>query len=134
MERQAQGTHDEGRCFLSSDKRSQPRVATEPLAVKIFGECQRTYGYIRDISRTGLQLRTFMFCSSEPKKVGEKISIEFAVPDCDLTIACRAEVVWNRTPEYGPQTLNIQGVSFVEIDDTVQQRLGECVRARLFNA
>lgn len=104
--------------------RSEPRLRTGAHAVMIAGECHRTYGYARDLSRSGMQIRTFSLCESWPKPVGEDIRLEFSLPDKGVSFSCRAKVVWSRAND-DIGSVSLQGVRFEEIDPAVQSRIGE---------
>ncbi len=107
------------------DKRLEPRASTTALAVRTVGDCQSIYGYARDISRSGMQIRTFSLCDSPPKEVGEQINILFRLPDKvkDIEFGCRATVMWNGVPPEGPDTVTLQGVKFRDIDPSSQDRI-----------
>lgn len=105
--------------------RSEPRLRTGAYAVMITGECKRTYGYARDISKSGMQIRTFSLCDTWPKPVGEKIKIEFSIPNQDLHFSCLAKVVWNTAKDEDSRGMSLQGVVFEDIDPAVKARIGE---------
>lgn len=110
-----------------SEKRAELRAVTPAFAVKVIGECRRTYGYARDLSRTGMQVRTFSFCSSTPKPAGERVVLEFKLPENDIPISCKAEIKWNVVPPHGPDTINLQGITFVELAPELRDMISEWV-------
>lgn len=121
-------------CWLGSGSlnmgvRSEPRVQTQPFPVRIYGECQGAYGYVRDLSRSGMQIRTFKFCSNEPKHVGERIDIRFSLPGGGPELKCAAQVVWNRIPGEGPGSYNIQGVRIVDMEAGARSSLSDWLLA-----
>lgn len=111
------------------DMREEQRLKTAPLAVRVVGECRRTYGYARDISPSGMQIRTFMLCDDWPKPVGERIRIEFSIPDKGFSISCGAKVMWERAPLDWSGSMLLQGVRFEDIDPALRERLGELASA-----
>lgn len=113
------------------EMRREPRALTQAFMVRALGECQRTYGYARDISSSGLQLRTFTLCESAPKKTGDIVQIEFRIPDSGLEVSCKAKVMWNVEPLHGPSTINLQGLTFVDIEPEVRERLDNWVKTSM---
>jgi PilZ domain len=117
-------------CWLGggADKpgeRSEPRVQTQPFPVRIHGESRGAYGYVRDLSQSGMQIRTFAFGSPEPRLVGERINIRFALPGGGPELNCAAQVVWNMVPGEGPHRYNIQGVRIVDMENSARARLSD---------
>ncbi len=112
-----------GRSFTCA--RSEPRLLTQAFKVKVVGDCQSMYGYARDISRSGMQIRTFSLLSPVPKEAGEKIHVEFHLPSKgeDIRLSCRARVVWNSVPPGGPKTITLQGIRFEDIEPEAQEKI-----------
>lgn len=109
--------------------RAEPRMRTGAYAVMITGECQRTYGYSRDLSRSGMQIRTFSLCDGWPKTVGEKIKLEFSLPSQGVHFSCNAKVVWNSTQGEDYRSMSLQGVMFEDMDPAIAARIGELTGA-----
>jgi len=105
-----------------SDKRTEARLRTKAYPLRIHGDCQSIYGYVRDISPNGMQIRTFSLCSSVPKAVGEKIKISLRT-DEGSELSFTAEVRWNGLPMYTDDAVNIQGVKFDDSDPTIKRNL-----------
>ena len=105
------------------DKRKEPRTPLQALPVKIDGECARLYGYSRDISASGMQVRAFALCPDWPKPVGERISIAFEMPDKGMDFSCKAEIIWNAVPPGGPSSMIMQGIKFVDLEPEAQARI-----------
>jgi len=110
------------------DKRSARRVRTKAFPVRLTGECQSIYGYARDISSTGMQVRTFTLCQSFPKEVGEKVSLRLNIPEQEIELDCKARVVWSCTPENTPGTVDLQGVRFEDLDEAVKKQIDKLAR------
>ena len=110
------------------DKRAETRAPIQALPVKVIGECARFYGYSRDISTSGMQVRAFALCPDWPKPVGDRIRIEFGMPDKGVDFCCKAEVVWNTVPANGPQSMVLQGIKFVDIEPEAQARISRWLK------
>lgn len=120
---------DQGNCISPGrDKRTESRTPIQALPVKIAGECARLYGYSRDISASGMQVRAFALCPGWPKPVGERISIEFEMPDKGVDFSCKAEVVWNSVPPGGPSSMVLQGIKFVDLEPEAHARIGRWLK------
>lgn len=117
-----------------SNKRSEPRSQTQAFKVRVIGDCQRIYGYARDISLSGMQVRTFSLCSSFPKTVGDQVRIGFRLPDMDTEIECRAGVIWNAGPPEGPDTITLQGVRFIDLPSSDQSKIDEWMKGKVSEA
>jgi len=111
------------------EKRVEDRVPTRAYPVKVIGECQRLYGYARDISRSGMQIRTFYLCESGPKKVGDTLKLEFRLPEKGISFDCDARVMWNFVPPDGPASMQLQGVMFEGITQSVKKKIDEWAKA-----
>ncbi|MBI5190124.1 MAG: PilZ domain-containing protein [Nitrospirae bacterium] len=105
--------------------RSEPRIKTGAYAVMVQGECQRTYGYARDLSRSGMQIRTFSLCDDWPKPVGDRLRLEFSIPNKGLHFSCDAKVVWSSTLGEDRRVMSLQGVRFEDMDPSVQAKIDE---------
>jgi hypothetical protein len=110
------------------DKRTESRAHIQALPVKITGECARLYGYSRNISASGMQIRAFALCPDWPKPVGERISIEFEMPDKGVDFCCKCEIVWKTVPPDGPSSMVLQGIKFVDIEPDAQRRINSWLK------
>ena len=110
------------------DKRAETRAPIQALPVKITGECARLYGYSRDISASGMQVRAFALCPDWPKAVGDRISIEFEMPDKGVEFCCKGEIVWNSSPPGGPSSMVLQGIRFVDLSPEAQARISRWLK------
>ena len=112
---------DSGKSDLK--KRSEPRVRTQALPVKISGGCKRLYGYSRDLSSSGMQVRVFSFCPDWPKQVGDTIDLEFRVPEMEINLQCKAEIIWNCIPRTGHEKMVLQGMRFIDLTPEIKNQL-----------
>lgn len=111
----------------TADKRKEPRLKTEPFKVNVVGECGKLYGYARDLSPSGVQVRTFRICDELPKGTGSSIRINFRVPANDAEVECKARVLWSRTPPDCASGVEVQGVEFTDMDDETRKSISEWV-------
>ena len=109
--------------LAQSQKRTESRVRTQALPVKISGECKRLYGYSRDLSCSGMQVRVFSLCPDWPKRVGETIDLEFHVPEMEINLSCKAEIIWNRVPHNGHEKMVLQGMKFIGLTPEIKNQL-----------
>jgi len=120
---------DQGDCISNGhDKRAASRARIQALPVKVTGECARFYGYSRDISTSGMQVRAFSHCPDWPKTVGDKIRIEFEMPDNSIEICCKGEIVWNDVPKHRSESFVLQGIKFVDLTPEAQERISLCLK------
>lgn len=110
------------------DKRTESRARIQALPVKITGECARLYGYSRDISASGMQIRAFALCPEWPKPVGDRICIEFEMPDKGVDFCCKGEIVWKAVPPGGPSSMVLQGVKFVDMEPGAHARISRWLK------
>jgi len=110
-----------------AEKRREPRVKTEPFKVNVIGECGKLYGYARDLSTSGMQVRTFRICDQLPKGIGNSMQVSFRIPDGDAEVECRARVLWSRTPPDCVRGVEVQGVEFIDLDDETRKYISEWV-------
>jgi type IV pilus assembly protein PilZ len=109
----------------AANKRQHSRVPVE-VDVDFWSESNFYKGFVENISEGGLFVVTW-----EPKKIGEKVTLKFRLPDSTETIECAGEVRWVRvlnpdTPDVSPGL----GVRFVNMSPTQQRRVEEFIRER----
>jgi len=114
-----------------AERRSVPRVETDTMLVRVDGNCLHSYGYAKDISSSGMKLRTFSTCPPEDIKMDGPIRIEFALPDKDIKVSCIAEPVWGEKLTGGIISTMLQGVRFTDIDPTSQVEIYDWVVGRM---
>jgi len=120
---------DQGNNFSPGcDKRTEFRAPVQALPVKITGECSRLYGYSKDISASGMQVRAFALCPGWPKPVGDRISIEFEMPDKGIGFSCKGEIVWKTVLQNGPEPFVLQGIKFVDLEPEAKATLGNWLK------
>lgn len=97
---------------IQKEKRRELRVPLRLVRVNMEARKDVFFGYAKNISASGLFVPTV-----NPKAVGEKFRLKFALPDSKREIIVTAEVVWNRrfseAGEYEPG----MGIKFIEISD-----------------
>jgi len=94
-------------------ERKEPRSKTRPFKLSVVGECGKLYGYVRDMSASGLQVRTFKSCEGLPKRAGETLTLSLKLPGSD-PVECRARIRWSRSQEFVASGVEMQGLEFVE--------------------
>ena len=83
------------------------------------------FGYAKNISRSGL-----FITSINPRTPGEQFTISFQIPDTQISVRCRCEVVWMRKydpeikaePGYGIRFLDLPEETAQAIDAWVAQK------------
>ncbi len=110
------------------EKRAFVRTPIQALPVKITGECARLYGYSRDISASGMQVRAFALCPDWPKAVGDRINIEFTMPDKGVDFSCKGEIVWKSVPKGAPSSMVLQGIRFVDLEPEAHARISRWLK------
>jgi len=120
---------DQGNFFSHGrDKRAESRAPVQALPVKIAGECSRLYGYSKDISASGMQVRAFELCPGWPKPVGDTINLEFGLPDKGIDFSCKGEIVWKAVQKQGPESFVLQGIKFVDLEPEAKATLGNWLK------
>ncbi len=114
-----------------AERRSVPRVKTNMMLVRVDGNCLHRYGYAKDVSCSGMKLRTFSTCTPDDIDMNGLLRIEFALPDKDITVACTAEPVWGEKLTGGVISTILQGVRFRDIDPSSQVEIYEWVVGRM---
>ena len=111
-----------------SNKRSSARVNA---LVTVYCENSKRFiaAYSLDLSRGGIFVRT-----KEPFVKGERVDMEFVLPECDAVLKAVGEVRW--VVEKDQDAMNSgkaqqagMGIEFVEIDSEVVTNLREYVEA-----
>jgi PilZ domain len=110
-----------------AERRSVPRAETDTMMVKVDGYCLHSYGYAKDISSSGMKLRTFSTCPPDEIDMKGKIRVEFALPDLGPKVTCIAEPVWGEKLTGGIISTILQGVRFKDIDPASQVEIYEWV-------
>lgn len=112
------------------EKRAEPRTPTKAIMVRVNGQCHQVYGFARDISSSGMGLRTFTTSEPYPIEVGEKVILEFRLPDSGRDITCEAEAVWNAAPDGETYTIMHQGFRFTAVEPALEDEIRSWVGAR----
>lgn len=104
------------------DSRKELRVPLLITKVKAEQGGKFFFGYAKSISKTGLFIQ-----SANPKDVGEKFRIEFALPKDMGTISCTAEVVWKRDYHPYDEFEPGMGLKFVDIEEEMAIKIDKWV-------
>jgi hypothetical protein len=86
--------------------------------VKQEGAPEHLFGYAKDISCTGL-----FITSINPRTPGEQFAISFQIPDIQIKVRCRCEVVWMRKYDPKIKAEAGYGVRFLDIPEDVAQTI-----------
>jgi len=109
-------------------QRACPRVAIPATPVKMGGEWRFSYGYARNLSRTGMLIQTIA-----PINVGDEFDIEFMLPDTEKSVKCRSKVVWTRGPsqeQHDSHGMLNMGLYFSHIDEKSAEEIACCLTRR----
>jgi hypothetical protein len=87
-------------------------VSTRAIMVRVDGKVHHVYGFARDISSSGMGMKTFNTLLSYPIDVGERVRLAFRLPDRGREIECDAEVVWNEASSGDRYEIMHQGFRF----------------------
>jgi len=98
--------------------------------VRVNGQYHQVYGFAKDISSSGIGIRTFTTSQPYPIDVGEKVRLEFRLPESGRDISCEAEVVWNRAPGGDTYTIMYQGFRFTAVDPAAHNEISTWVTGR----
>jgi len=109
-------------------ERKEPRTRTKPFKVSVVGECGKLYGYVKDISASGLQVRTFKSCEDLPKRAGETITLALKLHG-EAEVQCRARIRWSRSPENVAGGVLMQGLEFIEPSDEARVVISRLIKA-----
>ncbi len=114
---------------VPNEKRSEKRVNA---LVTVYCEHAKRFiaAYTLDLSRRGIFVKT-----RDPFHQGERVDMEFVLPDCDEVLKAIGEVRWVQDQAGSGQDLTRgkvaqhcgMGIEFVEISERVQNSLREYV-------
>jgi len=110
-----------------AERRRAPRVLVD-LEVDYASEDNYLFAYIKDISATGIFVRT-----TTPEQPGTHLNLRFSPPDDghdDRRFELEGEVIWWNPFRPGqPDNLHPgMGIRFIDLDDDERTRLVELVR------
>jgi len=108
-------------------ERKEPRTRTKPFKVSVVGECGKLYGYVKDISASGMQVRTFKSCEGLPKRAGETIMLSLKLPG-ENEVQCKARIRWSRSPEDVAGGVLMQGLEFVDPSDEARVVISRLIK------
>jgi uncharacterized protein (TIGR02266 family) len=101
-----------------ADKRRFLRYPVIVLKVSEEDGRQPLFGYARNISRGGMFIE-----SINPRQPGEHYSISFSVPDTDIEVKCRCEVVWARPYNRKLKLQAGYGIRFLDLPEATARRI-----------
>jgi uncharacterized protein (TIGR02266 family) len=107
------------------DRRRALRSPIVVFKVKEEDDQGHLFGYAKNISRSGL-----FITSINPRPPGEQFTISFQIPDTEIRVRCRCEIVWMRVfnpkvktePGYGVRFLNLPSETAQAIEAWVIQK------------
>ncbi|HSG05492.1 MAG TPA: PilZ domain-containing protein [Nitrospiria bacterium] len=108
-----------------ADSRKNLRAPLMVLKVaEEVGGRNRLFGYAKNISCSGLFIQ-----SVNPREPGDCFTISFEVPEANISVTCRCEVVWKRhlkrkvalEPGYGIRFLDVNEIQATAIDAWVRK-------------
>lgn len=105
------------------EKRVDPRAATRAVIVKVNGSQHQLFGLTRDISRSGMGLRTFAAFFTNPIDVGDRVRLEFRLPESGQDVECEAEVVWSGASDGGSDGMIRHGLRFTGIEPCIKEEI-----------
>src|SRR5262245_54610714 len=100
------------------DRRRALRSPMIVFKVKEEDDRGHLFGYAKNISQSGL-----FIASINPRLPGEKFTISFRVPDTQISVRCRCEIIWMR--KFNPKTKEDPGygVRFLDIPQETAQAI-----------
>ena len=100
------------------DRRRGLRSPIIVFKVKEEDDRGHLFGYAKNISRSGL-----FITSINPRSPGEQFTISFHIPDTQISIRCRCEVVWMRKYDSATKVEPGYGVRFLDISKETAQTI-----------
>ena len=107
---------------VESEKRTELRIPLLITKVKVEQAGKIFFGYAKSISKTGLFIQTV-----NPKDVGERVQIEFALPKDMRTISCTVEVLWKRVYRPWDKQEPGMGLKFIDIEGKMAKKINKWV-------
>ena len=129
------GNYPEGVTLAEATPNEKRRERRINALVTVYCEHAKRFiaAYSLDVSRKGIFIKT-----KEPFVQGDRVDMEFVLPECDEVLKATGEVRWvvsngeskasDRPP--GSKSHHVgMGIEFVEISDRVQNNLREYVQS-----
>jgi uncharacterized protein (TIGR02266 family) len=118
---------DDGKAVLDADpaeRRRWQRVLVD-LEVDYGNEENYLFAYIRDISATGLFVRT-----NTPEPAGTRLNVRFTPTTQSAPLALEGEVIWVNPyrPGHSDNLHPGMGIRFIGLDDYARKRLAEFIK------
>lgn len=110
----------------ASNRRTTLRHPLLVTQIKMGDERKYFFGYAANISSKGLFIQAVA-----PKDVGCEFNIEFTIPKADITVKCRARVVWNRKYMKAGKHEPGMGVCFEDLDPAVARRIDDWIAGEI---
>lgn len=105
------------------NKRVNPRVIIPLIPVEIGNEPGQFFGFILDVSRSGVMIQTSRLMDAE-----SFIDIRFTLPLTNTGLKCRARVAWTKTQQ-GCRTARC-GLEFVDAGPEFMEKMDNYIKAR----
>ncbi|MBI3609807.1 MAG: PilZ domain-containing protein [Nitrospirae bacterium] len=105
------------------DRRKALRSPIIVLKMSGEGEREHLFGYAKNISRSGLFIP-----SVNPRKPGEQFSISFRIPNTEIQVRCRCEIVWMREYRKKMSLESGYGVRFLDLPEDVAEAIDRWVK------
>ena len=102
------------------DRRRALRSPIIVFKVKEEDDLGHLFGYAKNISRSGL-----FITSINPRSPGEQFTISFQIPDTDIRVRCRCEIVWRRVYDPNAKAEPGYGVRFLDLPGDTAQAIEE---------
>jgi uncharacterized protein (TIGR02266 family) len=109
-----------------ADKRKHLRYPILILKVTGGGQKQHLFGYAKNISRGGLFIQ-----SVNPREPGERFIISFHIPDTEIQVRCKCEVVWMRKYHPKEKLEPGYGLRFLDLPAGVADAIEEWIKKQL---
>jgi hypothetical protein len=109
-------------------ERKELRSRSKPFKLSVVGECGKLYGYVRDISASGLQVRTFKSCDGLPKRAGKTVILLLSAPG-EPPVECKAQIRWSRTTSDLAEGVELQGMEFIDPSNEAKVAISRLIKA-----
>jgi uncharacterized protein (TIGR02266 family) len=106
------------------ERRAEPRLLVD-LEVDYGNADNYLFAYIRDISATGIFVRT-----TEPEPPGTRLNLRFTPEGARAPLEVEGEVIWINPyrPDRRDSLHPGMGIRFIELDETTRRRLDEFIK------
>ncbi len=102
----------------SEDRRKHLREPIIVFKVTEENEQEHLFGYAKNVSRGGL-----FIASINPREPGEQFYIIFQIPNTEVTIKCRCEVLWTRGYDPKSKLEPGYGIKFLDLAEQIAEAI-----------